>query len=351
MSGRGDALPPPSLPPEIPIVRKPDSLTLLVLTKDWGIVVLLGLLVVIFSFWAGPIFATPTNFLLIVSASALPAIYAAAIALGVFSGALDLSVPGIAALSGIVMALLINGGVNLWLAMFAALVIGAVVGLVNGLIVRTGVNALAVTIGTLSATGGVAAILSGGLPVFGLNDLAFIGTDKYFGVSGPVIVVLIVYVIFTVFLTQTRGGTRYLAAGGNPEALRRVGVNADLFRVMGFVLSGLLSAVAGILTAAITNQASPSPAVGQLFTGLTAVALSGISLMGGRGSLPKVWVGALIIATINSALVIMNVQPYVTQVVTGVLLVLALLAQLFLGKAVSKQVVSKKLVSAHKDVK
>ena len=331
-------------------MRKPDSLSLLVLTKEWGIVVLLGLLLVVFSFWAGPIFGTLTNFGLIISASALPAIYAAAIALGVFSGALDLSVPGIAALSGVVMAQLINAGVNLWVAIAAALILGGLVGLINGLIVLTGVNALAVTIGTLSVTGGLAAILSGGMPVFGLDKLAFIGTDKYAGIAGPVIVVFIVYVVLTIFLTQTRGGTRYLAAGGNPEALRRVGVNASLFKVLGFVLSGVLAGVAGFLTAAITNQASPSPAVSQLFTGLTAVALSGISLAGGRGSLPKVWVGALIISTISSALVIMNVQPYVTQVVTGVLLILALLAQLLLGNAVSKQVVSKKSVSAHKGV-
>lgn len=336
--------------PEHP-VRKPDSLSILVLTREWGIVLLLGVLLIVFSIWAGPIFSTPTNFSLIIGASALPAIYAAAIAMGVFSGALDLSVPGIAAICGIVMAKLINQGVNLWVAIIVAVLLGAVIGLVNGLIVLTGVNPLAVTIGMLSLTGGLAAIISAGLPLFGLDKLAFIGTDKYAGIPGPVIVVFFVYLILTIFLTQTRGGTRYLAAGGNPEALRRVGVNSRLFQVLGFIFSGLLAAIAGILTSAITNQASPTAAVGQLFTGLTAVALSGISLAGGRGSLPKVWIGAIIISTISSALVIMNVQPYVTQVVTGLLLIVALLGQLLLGNAVSRQLVSRKSVSAHKDVK
>jgi ribose transport system permease protein len=330
-------------------LKEPNSLSLLVLAREWGIVALLAVLLIVFSIWAGPIFATPVNFGLIIGASALPAIYAAAIAMGVFSGALDLSVPGVAALSGIVMATIMNAGGNMWVAMVVAALMGGLVGLANGLIVLTGVNALAVTIGTLSVTGGLAAIISAGLPLFGLDDLAFIGTQKYFGVPGPVIVVFIVYVILTIFLTQTRGGTRYLAAGGNPEALRRVGVNVRLFRVMGFVISGLLAGVAGILTAAITNQASPTAAVGQLFIGLTAVALSGISLAGGRGSLPKVWVGALIISTIASALVIMNVQPYVTQVVTGLLLIVALTVELVLGNSVSKQVAMKKPVSAHKE--
>lgn len=334
-------------------MRKPDSLTLLVAVREWGIVVLLGALLVLFTIWAGPIFGSLTNFNLILGASALSALFAASIALGVFGGALDLSVPGVAALAGVVMAKLINDGWNIYLALVIGVIVAAIVGLINGLICMTGINALAVTIGTLSATGGVAAIISGGNPLFGLDALSDIGIGKLWpgGIDNRVIIALVVFAVLTVFLTQTRGGTRYMAAGGNPEALRRVGVNATLFKVLGFVLSGTLAGIAGVMTSAMTNQASPTPATGQLFTGLTAVALSGISLAGGRGSLPKVWVGALVLSTIASALVIMNIQPYVTQVVTGLLLIVALTSQYFINKAVSKQVVSKKSVSAHKAVK
>jgi ribose transport system permease protein len=164
-------------------------------------------------------------------------------------------------------------------------------------------------------------------------------------------VVLIVYIIGTVFLTKTRGGVRFLAAGGNAEALRRVGVNANLYKVLGFVISGLLAALGGLVTAAYTSGASPAAATGVLFDGLTAVALSGIALSGGRGSLPKVLVGSLVIATIASGLLILNIEPFWTVTITGVMLIAALAGEHAIGKAVAKRAVAKSNVSAHKEVK
>jgi ribose/xylose/arabinose/galactoside ABC-type transport system permease subunit len=331
-------------------MRKIDPLSILVFTREWGIVVLLAVLVGAFSIWAAPIFGTLTNFSLILGSAAISSIFAAAIAMGVLSGAIDLSVPGVAAIAGVIMAKLLTSGVNVWIAMAAAILVGLVIGLVNGLVTLRGVNPLAVTIGMLSVTGGLAAVISGGVPIFGLTDLHFVGNDNYFGVPAPVVVVALVYVVGTVYLTKTRGGTRFLAAGGNPEALRRVGVNANFYRVLGFVLSGALAAVGGIVTCAQTNQATPSPATGQLFVGLTAVALSGMALTGGRGSLPKVFVGSLVIATMSSALVIKNIQPYWTTAITGGLLIIALGGQLWLSKVVSDQVVARRTISAHKEV-
>lgn len=320
-------------------MRKPDALTLLVFARSWGIIILFAVLFVAFSIWGAPIFGTFKNFSLILGAASISTVFAAAIAMGVFSGALDLSVPGVAAVSSVAMALMLKGGINVWLAILVALVIGAFFGLLNAVVTLRGVNPLAVTIGTLSVTSGLAAVFSGGPPVFGFTGLDFIGTAQYFGLPAPLMVVIIVYLIGTVFLTQTRGGTRFLAAGGNAEALRRSGVNANLYKILGFVFSGVLASVGGLVTTAYTTQASPQPATAALFTGLTAVALSGISLAGGRGSLPKVLVGSLVIAEISSALVIKNIQPYWSTVITGLLLIIALTGELAIQKAVSKQVV------------
>lgn len=321
-------------------MRKPDTLSVLVFTRNWGIVILFVVLFAAFSVWGAPIFGTFNNFSLILGAASISTIFAASIAMGVFSGALDLSVPGVAAVSSVIMALMLNAHQNVWVAMLVALIIGAAFGLLNALVTLRGVNPLAVTIGTLSVTSGLAAVFSGGPPVFGFTGLEFIGTNQYFGLPAPLMVVLLVYILGTIFLTQTRGGTRFLAAGGNAEALRRSGVNANLYKILGFVLSGTLAAVGGIVTTAYTSQASPQPATASLFTGLTAVALSGISLAGGRGSLPKVLVGSLVIAEISSALVIKNIQPYWSTVITGILLIVALTGELAIQKAVSKQVVA-----------
>ncbi|MEY4434390.1 MAG: hypothetical protein RIR16_430 [Actinomycetota bacterium] len=342
-------------------MKKLDSLSLLVFVRNWGITVLLVLLLALFSIWAAPVFGTLDNFSLILGNASIGAIFAAAIAMGVFSGALDLSVPGTAAIAGITAGLMINAGQPVPIAIAAALIVGIVIGAFNGLVSLTGLNPLVVTIGTLSITSGVAAILTGGMPLYGLEVLAFMGTDTYFkigtdgevfaGIPATFFVVLIVYVLGTIFLTKTRGGVRFLAAGGNAEALRRVGVNANLYRVLGFVLSGLLAALGGLVTAAYTSGASPAAATGVLFDGLTAVALSGISLAGGRGSLPKVLVGALVIATIASGLLILNIEPFWTVAITGVMLIAALAGEHAIGKAVAKKAVTKSTVSAHKESK
>jgi ribose transport system permease protein len=321
-------------------MRKPDTLSLLVFTRSWGIVILFAALFAVFSAWGFPIFGTFDNFSLILGAASISTIFAAAIAMGIFSGALDLSVPGIAALGGVVMAKLMLSDVNLWVAMLAAIVVGGIFGLVNAICTLRGLNPLAVTIGTLSVTSGLAAVVTNGPPLFGFTGLEFLGSDLYFGLPAPVYVVVIVYVLGTIFLTQTRGGTRFLAAGGNAEALRRSGVNANLYKLLGFVLSGVLAAVGGIVTTAFTSQASSLPATGSLFTGLTAVALSGISLAGGRGSLPKVFVGSIVISEIASILAIKNIQPFWSTVITGLLLIGALAGELAIQKQVSKQVVT-----------
>jgi ribose transport system permease protein len=314
----------------------------LVIARDWGIVVLLVVLLIVFSIWGAPIFATVTNFGLIVGGAAVSALFAAAIAVGVLSGSLDLSVPGTAALGSVLTGVLVVAGVPSGLALVIGLAAGVLVGLVNGFVAVLGVNPLAVTIGTLSVTSGIAAVISGGDPVPGLDPLHYIGTDVLFGLPAPVYVVVIVYVVFTILLTKTRTGVRLMAVGGNAEALRRSGVSANRYRILGFALSGLLASLGGIVSAASTTEATPSANTSVLFTGLTAVALSGLALSGGRGSLPKVLVGALVIASISSILVIKNVQPYWTTVITGALLIIALGGQLLLARALSARAVSRR---------
>jgi ribose transport system permease protein len=320
-------------------MRKPDTLSVLVFIRSWGIFILLALLWAIFSLWAAPNFFDFDNFTQIFQAASLTAVFAAAIAMGVFSGALDLSVPGIASLSAVIMAWLMTHGVNMWVGIIAAMVTGVALGLINGVISLRGINPLAVTIGMLSITSGVAALITTGPAIYGLEALTPIGLDYYFGVPVTFWIAAGVFIIGTVFLTQTRGGAHFMAAGGNPEALRRAGVNANLFKLLGFILSGLLSAVGGVVYSAYTQQADPTPVTGTLFTGLTAVALSGISLAGGRGSLPKVFVGALVIQSIQNVLILKDIQPYVADAVTGVLLIGALGLELAINKGVSKQVV------------
>lgn len=307
----------------------------LVFIRDRGIIVLWLLLVAIFAFWGQPYFFTVTNAALVANAAALSALFAAAVAFGILSGALDLSVPAAAALASVVAGQVLTRGGPVWLAIVAGLASGSVVGFVNGSLVQRGLNPLVVTIASLTAIGGLANVISHGLAIPGINQLTWMGSATYAGIPAPVLVVAVVYLLGWVFLTQTRAGARLQAVGGNVEAVRRVGISADRYRILGFVLGALAGSIGGLTVTAYTLQASPAAGTGLLFTAITAVALSGMPLTGGRGSLPRVLVGALIIETITSVLVIRGVQPYWSTVVTGVLLVGALAFDKVMTRAVT----------------
>lgn len=327
--------------------KLPLSIALLVFVRERGIFVLWLVLLVFFTFWDWPYFAKVGNGLLIMQAAALTAVFALGVAIGVISGALDLSVPGTAALSSIIAATLLVAGGPVWLALLVALVVGALVGVVNGLITLSGLNPLVVTIGTLSIMTGVASVISDGYNISGLQMLKFMGTARYWGIPSHVYIVIVVYAIATFFLTKTRHGVRLVAVGGNPEAVRRVGINANAYKLLGFVLSGVLAALGGLMQTALVTEASPQASPGIIFTALTAVALAGVSLAGGRGSLPKVLVGALVLATIADGLTVKGVPPYWATVATGVLMIGALMLDKILTHTISARLVAIGNMSVH----
>jgi ribose transport system permease protein len=325
----------------------PWDVATLVFLRERGIVVLWVVLLVAFSIWNHPWFATLDNAMLILSAASLTAIFAAAVAVGVISGMLDLSLPGVAALSSVVAAQILLAGGPVWLALLIAIAVGLLCGLINALITLRGLNPLVVTIGTLSVTSGVAAVVAGGYSLPGLTMLHFMGPTQYFGVPVHALIMMAVYLGLTLFLTRTRHGLRLVAVGSNPEAVRRVGLSDTRYKVLGFVLSGGLSALGGVMTAALISEASPAASPAIIFEALTAVALAGVSLKGGRGSLPKVFVGALVLATISDALTIAGVQPYWATVSTGVLMIGALLGDKLLTETISHRLVKVSTLSVH----
>ncbi|WP_436534530.1 ABC transporter permease [Actinoplanes sp. HUAS TT8] len=327
--------------------RDPAGVRWLIFVRDRGILVLWALLLIGFSLWASPYFASVDNAILIANAAALTAIFAAGIAVGVICGALDLSIPGTAAMAGCVCGWLMTHGVPVGIGIVAGLAVGVVVGVVNGLIALRGFNPIIVTIGSLSVLSGLAAALAGGYTIPGLTDLMFLGTDRFAGIPAPVWVVAVLFLAGTAFLTRTRDGIRLMAVGGNPEAVRRSGINADRYKVLGFVVSGFCAALGGLVTAAMVTEANPAANPGIIFNALTAVALAGVALSGGRGSLPRVLVGALILGTISNGLTIKGIQPYWATAVTGLLLLGSLGLEKWVSTTVSRRLVATAQASVH----
>lgn len=335
----------------------PRAVSVLVFFRDRGIFVLWGLLIAVFAFWCSPYFFKVDNALLIANAAALTALFAAGVGIGIMTGVLDLSLPGTAAVASCVCGWVLTHGHATWLGLAAGLATGVVVGIVNGLITIRGFNPIIVTIGTLSVLSGLAAVIAGGYTFPGLTQLEFMGTHRYLkvgdsfaGIPAPVFIVAAVFFVGTIFLTRTRDGIRLMAVGGNAEAVRRAGIHADRYKVLGFVLSGLLASLGGLVSTAVVTEANPNASPQIIFNALTAVALAGVALTGGRGSLPRVLVGALILATISNGLTIRGVQPYWATVCTGALLLGSLLVERVLQTAVSERLMTANLSVHEKKV-
>ena len=326
----------------------PRAVSVLVFARDRGIFVLWALIILVFSFWCAPYFATENNAMLVANAAAITAIFAAGVGMGVMTGVLDLSLPGTAAFSSCVTGWLMTHGTPTWVSLLAGFACGIVVGLVNGLITLRGFNPIIVTIGTLSVLSGLAAVIAGGYTFPGLNALHFMGTRRYLGVPAPVYIVAALFLVGTFFLTRTRDGIRLMAVGGNAEAVRRSGISSDRYKVLGFVISGLCAALGGLVTTAVTTEATPEASPSIIFNALTAVALAGVALTGGRGSLPRVLVGALILATIANGLTIRGIQPYWATVVTGALLLASLGLERIIERSVSERLMATANLSVHK---
>jgi len=318
----------------------PPRVTVLIVIRDQGLFVLWALLVVIFAIAARPHFLTTATGISILNTAAISSIFAAGLGIGVMTGVLDLSVPGTAAVAAVAMGMIIRDGGPVWIGLVVGVLVGVAVGLINGWITVRGFDPLIATIGMLSVLSGLALVLSGGLDIAGLSSLDFLGTNRYLGIPGPVYVSIAVFALLTVMLKFTRAGMRLLAVGGNGEAARRVGIKVNNYRVLGFVISGVCAAIGGIVNASYIAIASPTASTSVIFQALTAVALAGVPFTGGRGSLPKVFVGGVVLATINAGLLIMGVQTYWATIATGVLLIGALVVDRSTNTSISKLLVT-----------
>lgn len=273
-----------------------------------------------------PYFLSVDNFVNIAKTMPIVGIVAIGETMVLIAGGVDLSVGSVAALSGVVTGLLWETmGVPIGLAVLASLATGALVGLVNGLLVtRFRINALITTLATFSIVRGLAFVLTNA-QMNQLTDPGFVwlGRGDIAGVPFPFILMLILYAIFGFVLGQTPFGRDLYAIGGNPMASRLAGISADRYLLIVFVLSGLLAAMGGLIQSAQLAASTPQLATGLEFTVIAAVVLGGTSLAGGKGTLLGTLIGVFILRTLDNGLILTNVSSYFQQVARGAVLILA----------------------------
>ena len=238
----------------------------------------------------------------------------------------DLSPGSLAALSGVVVALLLQAGLSIPVAILITLCVGAVVGLFNSWMVNfIKIEAFIATLVTQMIVRGAAYIICDGKPV-SISNQAFnnIGKVRLIGIPVSVWVMIICLVVFGFILAKTRFGRSVYAIGGSTEAARLAGLNPKRIITTCFIMIGVLTSLGGIIFAARMNAGQPAANVNLEFDAITAVVLGGVSFAGGVGDMGGTVLGILLIQSFNTGLTMVNVSSFWQYVARGALLLFAL---------------------------
>lgn len=274
-----------------------------------------------------PAFATTENARTIVLAVSTVGVMALGMTLVLLAGELDLSVGGVAVVSGVVGGMLLPSG-SVALVVCGVLATGIVCGLVNGLLVtRLRVPSLIVTLGMLGVLRALANILSGGQAIYpeGSAGYVWFGRGTVLGVPVPVLVFAFAALAALVLTRHARFGRALYAVGGNATAAGLSGIRVNRVRLWVFVASGLTAALAGLLETARLAYIGPGGFSGIELSVIAVATLGGVSLAGGRGSIEGTILAALIIGVVNNALNIAGVSSYVQQIVTAAVILAVVL--------------------------
>jgi rhamnose transport system permease protein len=270
------------------------------------------------------------------------------LALLIIAREIDLSVASILALSSVVLGVLLRAGVPVTAAILIVLLVGVTAGAVNGwLVVRLGLPSLVVTLGTLALFRGLAYIILGSASVNVLPEsLSSFGIDPVPGTQVPqtLLPFLVLAPVVAVVLHRTPTGRRIFAIGGNPETALYSGVRVARIRFFLFVFSGLVCAIAGIVYTARLANARADNALGYELDAITVVLLGGVSVFGGRGTLPGVVLALGLVAVVRNVLGLEHVGGDAQGTVIGLLLIVSLLAS-NLARRVSDRVAIKRALA------
>src|SRR5829696_1813464 len=285
-----------------------------------------GALIVVFIFlsFASPVFLSADNLFNIGSQTAVTAVIAIGMTLVIITAGIDLSVGSVAALSGVLgVMMMANSGLPVPVAILGGTLVGAICGIVNGLLVSVaGLNPFIATLGMLTVARGLTYIFTNAVAVFGApSSFRLLGQ----GVIGPIPIPVIVLVAIAgyIVLSRTRLGRYAYAMGSNLEAARLSGIPIRRYLTSVYVISGALAGFGGMIAASRVNSGQPNFGIGLELDVIAAAVIGGASLFGGQGTVVGTLIGAFLIALIRNGAVLLDVNTFYQQVIIGVVIWLA----------------------------
>jgi ribose transport system permease protein len=272
-----------------------------------------------------PSFLTFANFSIVLKFTSVVGLISVGQTLVILSGrgGIDLSVGAVCAMSGVAGALLQRYGIFAIVPM--AVLSGGFFGLINGFGVTSGrLQPFIVTLATMTIASGLAFYLSNAAPVWlDVKGFSAIQGGTIFFVPIPIVLFLAVVALGTIFLRYTVQGRELYAIGGNDEASHLSGIATDRLRLIVYVISGVFAGLASVVLMSFTQTADPNAAQGYELASIAAVVVGGTPLSGGQGSVLNSLVGVLIIAFVNNIMILLNVSPWMQQMFTGFIVLIA----------------------------
>ncbi|MFY0681688.1 MAG: ABC transporter permease [Thalassovita sp.] len=288
---------------------------------------LLALIVLIIVVMANlnPYFLSFSNFRALSVGMAPTAIIVIGMAILLASGGFDLSVGSVMALSSTVVAMMMLAGYSIPVSVLCAILVGAVVGAGNGVLVTgLGINPLIATLGTMSVARGVALVLTEGFSLSSLpKEFGWIGKATWGVMPVLVILMLVMIVIFDLAVRHTRFFRQVYFIGANEKAAMLSGIHVNKVRIIAYVLTGILAALAGVLLASRLMSGTPTAGNGIELQVLAAAVIGGASLRGGEGTILGAFLGVVFVALINNSMTMLAVSIYWQMIVIGGVLVAA----------------------------
>lgn len=275
-----------------------------------------------------PTFLTQRNVTNVMRQTAMLGVVTVGMTFVILTAGIDLSVGMVLSFTSVAAAMLFDNGQGLPLPIvfLTTLALGSAIGAFNGfMIIWRGAAPFVVTLAMMAIAGGAALTVSGGKPIGGIQGTyAWLGAGSVGPVPVLVLIMLAVFLLGALVLRYTPYGRHVYAIGGNEEASRLSGIAVDRVKVITYTISGLLSALGGIIFSARVTVGDPWAGRGLELDAIAAVVIGGTSLFGGVGTMWGSLLGALIITMINNVLNLLNVSPYMQGLAKGIIILAAI---------------------------
>lgn len=297
--------------------------------KQYRVTIILFIAFMAFTVIIAPEFFNVGNITNVVRQASIVGVVAVGMTFVILTGGIDLSVGAILAVSGVSFALMLNQGLSVPIAILIVLVVGIVIGMLNGVgTTFFGIQPFIMTLATMAIGNGVALLLSNGTPQTFMMDSAIIdllGNGGIGPIPGPVVLFVLIALIAWMVLRYLPFGRFVYGVGGSLDAARLSGVRTTRVLILVYSISGLCAALGGLITTSRLFVGHPTADSSIMLDSIAAVVIGGTALMGGKGGVGGTVLGALLLAMVANLLNLLGVSPFNQQIAKGLIIIAAVL--------------------------